>query len=123
MLLVLLSYIDIHDEVVPSDVVIHGLKQKDGKFVARIYGVNDNPKEDKLFGNPLGEIFPESIWSTDDHTLWNAEIYPACDTIEEAVKASLNIYEIVNGNGDINKLLAYDRKSLQSGFQCFQPYD
>lgn len=118
---VLLSYVDIHDEVIPSDVVIHGLKQKDGKFVARIYGVNDNPKEDKLFGKPLGEIFPESIWSTDDHTLWNAEIYPACDTIEEAVKASLNIYGIVNGNGDINKLLAYDRKSLQSGFNAADP--
>lgn len=118
---VLLSYVDIHDEVIPSDVVIHGLKQKDGKFVARIYGVNDNPKEDKLFGKPLGEIFPESIWSTDDHTLWNAEIYPACDTIEEAVKASLNIYEFVNGNGDINKLLAYDRKSLQSGFNAADP--
>jgi fucokinase len=118
---VLLSYVDIHDEVIPSDVVIHGLKQKDGKFVARIYGVNDNPKEDKLFGKPLGEIFPESIWSTDDHTLWNAEIYPACDTIEEAVKASLNIYEIVNGNGDVNNLLAYDRKSLQSGFNAADP--
>ena len=118
---VLLSYVDIHDEVIPSDVVIHGLKQKDGKFVARIYGVNDNPKEDKLFGKSLGEIFPESIWSTDDHTLWNAEIYPACDTIEEAVKASLNIYEIVNSNGDINKLLAYDRKSLQSGFNAADP--
>lgn len=118
---VLLSYIDIHDEVVPSDVVIHGLKQRDGKFVARIYGVSDNPKEDKLFGKPLKEIFPASVWSTDDQTLWNAEIYPACDTIEEAVEASLAIYEIVNGNGDVNKLLEYDRKSLQSGFNSADP--
>lgn len=118
---VLLSYVDIHDEVIPSDIVIHGLKQKDGKFVARIYGVNDNPKEDKLFGKQLSEIFPQSIWSTDDHTLWNAEIYPACNTIEEAVKASLDIYNIVNGDGDINKLLGYERKSLQSGFNAADP--
>ena len=67
---VLLSYIDIHDEIIPSDVVIHGLKQKDGKFVARIYGVNDNPKEDKLFGKPLSDIFPESVWQTADHSIF-----------------------------------------------------
>ena len=118
---VLLSYVDIHDEVIPSNVVIHGLKQKDGKFVARIYGVNDNPKEDKLFGKPLREVFPESIWLTDDHTLWNAELYPACETIEEAVKESLNVYEIVNGKGDLKKLLDCDRKSLQSGFNAADP--
>ena len=118
---VLLSYIDIHDEVIPSDVVIHGLKQKDGKFVARIYGTKDNPKENLLFGKPLNEVFPESIWNTDDRTLWTAEIYPACDTIESAVEESLNIYEIVNGNGDMEKLMSCDRKSLQSGFNDADP--
>lgn len=118
---VLLSYIDIHDEVIPSDVVIHGLKQKDGKFVARIYGVKDNPKEDLLFGKKLSEVFPQNIWKTDDKTLWNAEIYPACDTIESAVEESLNIYEIVNGNGNIEHLMSLERKSLQSGFNNADP--
>lgn len=42
------EYIDIHDEQIPDDVVLHGLKQKDGKFVCRIYGVEDNPKENRL---------------------------------------------------------------------------
>lgn len=28
-----LSYIDIHDEVIPADVVLHGLKQRDGHDV------------------------------------------------------------------------------------------
>ena len=46
---VVLSYIDIHDELIPDNVVLHGLKQKNGKFVCRIYGVLDNPKENKLF--------------------------------------------------------------------------
>jgi fucokinase len=41
---VLLSYVDVHEEEIPSDVVLHGLKQRDGRFVARIYGVSDNPK-------------------------------------------------------------------------------
>lgn len=33
---VLLSYVDIHDETIPSNTVLHGLKQKDGRFVVRI---------------------------------------------------------------------------------------
>lgn len=37
-----LSYIDIHDEMIPDNVVMHGLKQRDGKFIVRIFGVNDN---------------------------------------------------------------------------------
>ena len=118
---VLLSYVDIHNEVIPSDVVIHGLKQKDGKFVARIYGVKDNPKETKLFSKELSKIFPQSVFAGDDKTLWNAEIYPACDTIEEAVKEALNIYEIVNGNGDLEHLMSLERKSLQSGFNSADP--
>ncbi|MBR2875827.1 MAG: bifunctional fucokinase/L-fucose-1-P-guanylyltransferase [Clostridia bacterium] len=118
---VLLSYIDIHDEVIPSDVVIHGLKQKDGKFVARIYGVKDNPKENLLFGKPLEKIFPENIWCSEDRTLWSAEIYPECETIEEAVKEALNIYEAVNGNGDMEHLMSLKRKSLQSGFNEADP--
>lgn len=32
---VLLSYIDIHDEIIPDQVVLHGLKQKNGKFVCQ----------------------------------------------------------------------------------------
>ena len=50
-----LSYIDIHDEVIPADVVLHGLKQRDGKFIVRIFGINDNPKENRLFGRDLAD--------------------------------------------------------------------
>ena len=51
-----LSFVDIHDEVIPDGVVLHGLKQRDGKFVVRIFGVQDNPKENRLFGRDLDEI-------------------------------------------------------------------
>lgn len=111
---VLLSYIDIHDEQVPDDVVLHGLKQKDGKFVVRIYGINDNPKEGILFGKPLDGI--DGIWNSDDHTLWAANLYPACDTIREAVAAALNVYEIMHGRGDLESWKNSNRKSLCSGF-------
>ena len=33
---------------IPDNVVLHGLKQRNGKFIVRIFGVNDNPKENRL---------------------------------------------------------------------------
>ena len=39
-----------------------------------------------MAGKKLDEVFPKSVWQDSDRTLWSAEIYPACDTIETAVK-------------------------------------
>jgi fucokinase len=45
---VILSFIEINDNViVPDNVVMHGLKQNNGKIVCRKFGLNDKPKEDK----------------------------------------------------------------------------
>ena len=73
----------------PDDVVLHGLKQKDGKFVCRIYGVEDNPKENRLFGMNLEEaleqvgIQPSEVWDQEEHLLWFAKIYPECGNIRD----------------------------------------
>ena len=124
---VVLSYVDIHDETVPSDVVLHGLKQKDGKFVARIYGVKDNPKEDKLFGMPISEFLAKNniseaeLGESYNGTLWTADMYPACDTIVEAVAAALNIYDMAHDGGDASAWKNAVRKSLCSGFNAADP--
>lgn len=128
----LLSYVDIHNETIPSNVVLHGLKQRDGRFVARIYGVDDNPKAvlnegATLFGSPLAEfmernaIQEELLWPEADRSLWTAALYPACDTIEEAVAAALNVYEMAHGGGDAAAWKAACRKSLQAGFKDADP--
>lgn len=123
---VVLSYIDIHDEVIPDNVVLHGLKQRDGKFVVRIYGVEDNPKENLLFGKNLDEISREwcvDFWGNDPHTLWNAKLYAECDTIQEAVASALDLYEMVM-SGDKEKLKEWGesvRNSLCSGFNAADP--
>ena len=130
---VLLSYVDIYDETIPSDVVLHGLKQRDGKFVIRIYGVDDNPKgnleEDCTFlGNSLQDflqkngISMEELWECEDHSLWKANIYPVCNTIREAVKAALNIYDISKGKGNVKSWRDAIRKSLDAGFNDADPY-
>lgn len=106
---VLLSHVEIKDEIIPDDVVLHGLRQRDGRFVVRIYGVNDNPKEDRLFGEPLKTL---GI----DGDLWNAALYPVCDTMTEGVKAALNLYDIVVNGADCAQWRCAEKKSLCGSF-------
>lgn len=124
---VILSYIDIHGETIPDNVVLHGLKQRDGRFVARIYGIHDNPKEKlekaSFLTGTLKEfieknhIQEEDLWQKEEaHTLWNARLYPVCETIPEAVAAALNIYEMTKGQGNLASWRQAERKSLCSGF-------
>ena len=121
---VLLSYIDIHDEVIPDSVVVHGLKQKDGKFAVRIYGVGDNPKTNVLFGKSIDEFITvnslkeSDVWTDDSHTLWTAKLFPVCNTIKEALDASLNVYAMAQGTGDVNAWLSLERTSLCDGFNA-----
>ena len=123
----MLSCVEVADVSVPSEVVLHALKQTDGKYVARIYGIYDNPKDsldmDATFlGSTLSAFMEKNylsigdLWQGDDHSLWNAELYPACQTMEEAVWHALNLYKIVHGNGDTRAWLQTHRKSLASGF-------
>ncbi len=131
---VLLSYVDIYDVQVPSNVVLHGLKQKDGRFVVRIYGIYDNPKDQLSSGQggrvcsflgttlerfmELNDISEEELWGKDsaDRTLWTANLYPSCATIKEAVDGALNIYQMAHGSGDVERWRKTSRKSLCSGF-------
>jgi len=129
---VLLSYVDILDETIPSAVVLHGLKQRDGKFVVRIYGVKDNPKASLEEGCPFlggylqnflvqNGISEEELWSGKDRSLWNARLYPACDSLRAAVAAALNVYALAQGTGDVELWRAAVRKSLCSGFNDADP--
>lgn len=134
---VLLSYIDIHDETIPDEVVLHGLKQRNGKFVVRIYGINDNPKENKLFGRDLDEISAKlgmDLWENEPHTLWTADLYPEKDTTKEAVAAALDLYDLAEGSWTqaapqtdqlceekLNDWKNSSRKSLCSGFNAADP--
>lgn len=124
---VILSYVDIHDEIIPDNVVLHGLKQKDGKFVVRIYGVDDNPKKKleencSFLGTSLADfmsknrISADELWGDGEHYLWFAKLYPACDSINEAVAAALNIYKMAHGEGNVNVWRSALRKSLCAGF-------
>ena len=123
-----LSYIDVQDQVIPDNVVLHGLKQRNGKFIVRIFGVNDNPKENRLFGRNLDELEDTLVvrfWEENGqaHTLWSAALYQEADTIREATDAALELYEIVTGRKDFDRSLwtATSHKSLCAGFNEADP--
>lgn len=130
----ILSYIDVHSGTVPPNVVLHGLKQRDGRFVARIYGVDDNPKgtlEDgcSFLGGTLAEflgkngIGRDELWEADakTHSIWDARLYPSCETIGEAVEAARNLYAMARGTGDVEAWRKKERRSLSSGFAEADP--
>lgn len=73
-----ISGVTLNGETVADGTVLHGLKLNDGRFVVRMYGVSDNPKENKWFGKEINE------------SLWTAKLFPVCDSIEEAVSHTLN---------------------------------
>ena len=117
---VLLSFVEIDDNInIPDNVVLHGLKQNNGKIVCRIFGINDNPKEEKLFGKEISSL-PFCL----SGNLWNANLYPECETMNEAVLNALNIYKIANNDkdGDLEKWKKYNKKSLSSGFNDADSY-
>ena len=130
---VVLSFIDIHDETIPDDVVLHGLKQRNGRFVARIFGIKDNPKgaldDDCTFiGTTLKEFMTQNriaaceLWRDgESRTLWNAALYPECDTIPDAIAAALNLHAMAHGAGDAETWRKASRKSLCSGFNDADP--
>ncbi len=73
----IVSGVTLRGQSVPDGTVLHGLKLKDGRFVARLYGVDDNPKEAAWMGQPL------------DGPLWDAPLFCAFPTMDEAVEATL----------------------------------
>ena len=121
-----LSYIEVADREIPDNVVLHGLKQRDGSFVVRIFGIGDNPKENKLFGKDLDELEQKlgvRLWENSAHSLWEANLYAEADNIQDGVDAALNLYRIVNDESaaDIEQWRNAEKKSLCSGFNAADP--
>ena len=127
---VILSHVDVSHEIIPPDVVLHGLKLVSGKYVCRIYGREDNPKSSKessfLRGN-LSKLIEHTgisqseIWGNQPASLWNARIYPVCDSMSEAVRRALELYSIVTEDfnaDDVATWKSASKTSLAESFLC-----
>ena len=62
---------------VPAGHILHTLKLKNGQFVARMWGLHDNPKENTWLGTAL------------PGPLWEQPLFGAYDTAREAAAATL----------------------------------
>ena len=135
------SGLSLKDIEVPENTVFHGVKLKDeiieicgpstGRYVIRTYGVLDNPKktlEEKgsfLKGNletflQKNELKPEDIWAGENHALWNARLYPICETFQEAAEAGNLLVKMSEGQADLHQVLKWKeqpRLSLEESFR------
>jgi len=89
-----ISGVTLKNVTVPPCTVLHGLKLGEERYICRIYGVDDNPKNNTWRGQEL------------DCALWTKPLFKVCSTMEEAVKAALS--------GDTSGELM----SLQSSFNA-----
>lgn len=123
----IISHCTVADRRIPENVVLHFVKLYSGKFVVRIYGVHDNPKNTlensgSFLTSDLGDFMQKNglsvsdLWKGGEHYLWNAALYPECDTIELAVDSALNIYAMSQGRGNASEFLKADRTSLCRSF-------
>lgn len=127
-----IAAVTLRGEQIPAHTVLHGLKQKDGTFVVRVYGTEDNPKvtlEEKgaFLGRPLGDFLktaglkPEEVWKNEEHFLWNAALYPVCGTVGEAVEAAMLILDLAAGKADGAE--SYRRRKRISLKESFEQAD
>lgn len=88
---------------IPDNTAVHCLRQKDGNFVVRIYGVDDDPKrglcDNGTFLNmPLTEymkargLAAEDLWPREPYDLWNARLYLSCPCAEASLSHALGLF-------------------------------
>ena len=86
-------------QAVPAGVVMHGLKLQNGKYVVRVYDVKDNPKDTcqkVMSGTIVQQLGSET-------PLWEAAVYPVCDTMKEAVHAAFITYRMMKGFASVEE--------------------
>jgi len=119
---------------VPDDTVIHCLRLKDGRFAARIYGVNDDPKRGlndggTFLNRPLAEymkargLSAEDLWTGEPYNLWNAGLYLASSSAETSVSHALGLCGLAPALTSGEPLLSLKESAAQAdaGY-CFEPF-
>ena len=126
----IISQIEIKGLTIPANVVLHGIKLGNGSFLARIYGIMDNPKgtlleEVEFLGTKLSVMcenyhLRDVLWDKEKSTyLWNARLYPAEESWENACKSALLLYRMSRLEAtakEVDDWKAKERYSLESSF-------
>lgn len=105
---------------IPDNICLSTLQVNNG-FVTRIYGINDNPKKSlaNIFNG--SSVINQNVTKLDyDLELWDAKIYPVCNTMDESVKWSLRLYDIFTNKASDEIVRQYselEKESLHSSFE------
>lgn len=103
-------------------------------YVVRTYGVEDNPKgtleKDACFlGTTLSAFLsgngltPEALWKDGEHYLWFAALYPAADTMEEAIRSALLVKKMAEHPLPPEEIEAWKNKERMSLYSSFNGAD
>lgn len=128
------SNVRLDGSVIRPHTVVNGLKLRDGRYVIRLYGVKDNPKntleQGCSFLNTSLEAFltqnhlpPEDIWQDDQHYLWFANLYPACTSMEQVLEFVEILYRMAEGTASEEEVVRWKSSERMSLYQSFNEAD
>lgn len=129
-----LSHVRISDRKVPDNVVVHGLELLDGRYVVRIYGVQDNPKDKYpaaigFLGTTLeemmkrNEIAESDLWDDGETYLWFARLYAVSASYEEALNMADVLYRMCKGTASAEEVEAWKKSERMSLYSSFNSTD
>lgn len=130
----ILSNLKLRNVTVPAHVTLHGLKCQNGKYVVRVYGIVDNPKEScenggKFLNTTMKEFLDvnqlesSDLWEDSAHILWTAALYPECDSMEEAVEYALILCRMAAGLSVAEEITRWRQKNRTSLYKSFNHAD
>lgn len=106
-----------------KNTVIHTLPLKideNIKYVTRIYGVYDNPKNNNQFlGISIKDFKEKNNLQFEEKSLWELKLYPICDSVEESVNFAITIQNMVlniANESEINEWKKAKKLSLEESF-------
>ena len=130
----ILSNVKVRDVEIPDNVVLHGLPLQEGKHVVRVYGVQDNPKtfygkDGSLMGVSLEEFLElndlnvEDLWEDEERYLWFANLFPVCDSMQEAVESAFVVYNMTKGTATKEQIAIWKNSKRMSLYSSFNNAD
>ncbi len=120
--------------IIPDNMCLSTLKLDNRKYITRIYGILDNPKDvfnDNLvyMSHNLNSCFEyyhinvKEIWDNNDLSMWHAKLYVPAQTVEDSARTSLLIYDILSCKASKKQVSAWLKSERYSLFSSFNKCD
>ena len=128
----ILSNVRLEGEMIPGELVLHGIRYEDGSHVTRIYGIDDNPKGDKdssFLGGTLRQVMEQcgieerELWDGEEQSLWTAKLYPECREEKESIRQALLLWRMSRGEAAPEEIQAWKRSKRSSLMESFHKSD